>query len=78
MQQDNKRMFTKELTQAGHRRRFSISSRGEAGWEVQDVQDEQILKQVCYTDWHRVERAQLMFTVLIEELEDRGWAPVTR
>jgi hypothetical protein len=67
-------MFTKELTHAGHRRRFSISSRGEAGWEVRDVKDEQVLKQVCYTDWHRVERAQQMFNILIDELENDGWS----
>ncbi len=67
-------MFIKELTQAGHRRRFSISERGKTGWEVRDVQDEKVLKQVYYTDWHRVERAQQMFNVLIEELESRGWA----
>jgi hypothetical protein len=67
-------MFTKELTQAGHRRRFSISERGKTGWEVRDVQDEKVLKQIYYTDWHRVERAQQMFNVLIEELESRGWA----
>jgi hypothetical protein len=67
-------MFTKELTHAGHRRRFSISSRGKAGWEVRDVQDEQVLKQICYTDWHRVERAQQMFNILIDELENDGWA----
>jgi hypothetical protein len=71
-------MFTKELTHAGHRRRFSISSRGESGWEVRDVQDEQVLKQVWYTDWHRVERAQQMFTILAEELENDGWATVPR
>ena len=67
-------MFTKELTHAGHRRRFSISSRGTAGWEVRDVRDEQVLKQVCYTDWHRVERAQQMFNILIDELENDGWS----
>jgi hypothetical protein len=67
-------MFIKELTQAGHRRRFSISERGKTGWEVRDVQDDKVLKQVHYTDWHRVERAQQMFNVMIEELESRGWA----
>ena len=71
-------MFTKELTNAGHRRRFSISSRGDAGWEVRDVQDEQVLKQICYTDWHRVERAQQMFNLIIDELENDGWAAVSR
>jgi hypothetical protein len=71
-------MFTKELTHAGHRRTFSISPRGEAGWEVRDVEDETVIKHVCYTDWHRVERARQTFGVLIEELEGRGWAPTTR
>ena len=66
-------MFVKELTQAGHRRRFSISDRRESGWEVRDVQDEQVLKQVCYTDWHRVERALQIFTLVIDDLEERGW-----
>ncbi len=71
-------MFTKELTLAGHRRRFSIASRGEAGWEVRDVRDGQVLKHVCYTDWHRVERAQHIFNILIDELEHDGWAAVGR
>ena len=66
-------MFVKELTQAGHRRRFSISPRGDEGWEVRDMHDEIVLKQVCYRDWHRVERARQMFNVLIDELESRGW-----
>jgi hypothetical protein len=67
-------MFTKELTHAGHRRRFSISQRGEAGWEVRDVHDEHVLKQIYYTDWHRVERAQQIFNILIDELENDGWS----
>ena len=71
-------MFTKELTLAGHRRRFTISPRGEAGWEVRDVHDEQVLKEVCYTDWHRVERAQQIFDIIIDELENDGWAAVSR
>jgi hypothetical protein len=41
---------------------------------VCDVKDEQVLKQVCYTDWHRVERAQQMFNILIDELENDGWS----
>jgi hypothetical protein len=71
-------MFTKELTHAGHRRRFSISPRGESGWEVRDVSDEKVLKDVCYTDWHRVERAQQVFNLLIDELENDGWSAVAR
>ena len=70
-------MFIRELTQAGHTRRFTISARGPAGWEVRDVQDERVLKQICYKDWHRVERAVNMFELLIEDLESQGWLSVT-
>ena len=52
---------------------------GRDGWEVRDEQDDRVLKQVCYTDWHRVERALNMFNLQIGELEGRGWsAPETR
>jgi hypothetical protein len=67
-------MFAKELQQAGHVRKFSIVE-GNAGWEVRDIQDDRVLKQVCYTDWHRVERALHMFNLQIDELESKGWAP---
>ena len=32
-----------------------------------------VLKQVWYTDWHRVERAMHTFNHQIDELSDRGW-----
>jgi len=67
-------MFVKELHQAGHVRKFSITKFGESGWRVCDVQDERVLRQVDYTDWHRVERAVNMFNILIDDLESRGWA----
>jgi hypothetical protein len=67
-------MFAKELRQEGHTRKFSIQERGGAGWEVREEQDDRVLKQVCYTDWHRVERAMTIFNLQIDELENRGWA----
>ena len=69
-------MYAKELTQAGHIRKFSITDKGNAGWEVRDVQDDRVLKQICYTDWHRVERALSMFNLQIDELESKGWAHI--
>lgn len=66
-------MFAKELHQAGHVRKLSITKLGEAGWQVSDVQDERVLRQVHYNDWHRVERAVQMFNILTEDLESRGW-----
>jgi hypothetical protein len=66
-------MFARELHQAGHKRRFSITERGRNGWEVRDEHDDRVLKQVLYTDWHRVERALNMFAIVIDDLESRGW-----
>jgi len=72
-------MFAKELYRAGHTRKFSIQDLGVSGWEVRDEQDDRVLKQVRYTDWHRVERALNMFNLQIDELEDAGWvAGLTR
>ena len=66
-------MFAKELYRAGHTRKFLIRDLGASGWEIRDEQDDRVLKQVCYTDWHRVERALSMFNLQIDELEDAGW-----
>ena len=67
-------MFVKQLSQAGHTRRFTIHKSREKGWEVRDEQDNRVLKRVCYTDWHRVERALDLFTEQIDDLERRGWS----
>ena len=67
-------MFAKELRQEGHVRRFSIKELGLEGWEVREEQDDRVLKQICYTDWHRVERALSIFNLQIGELEGRGWS----
>ena len=69
-------MFTKELHQQGHTRKFSVSDRRRdgSGWEIRCEEDNHVLKQAVYTDWHRVERALSVFNLQIGELEDRGWA----
>ena len=36
-------------------------------------QDDHVLREACYTDWHRVERALTAFRQEIGQLEDRGW-----
>ena len=66
-------MFTKELRRAGHVRRFSIQDLERDGWEVREEQDHQVLKQVRYSDWHRVERALNEFALEIGRLEESGW-----
>jgi hypothetical protein len=66
-------MFAKELRQAGHTKRFTISEAGSDGWEVRVEQDSHIVRRVCYTDWHRVERAALVMSLQVSELEASGW-----
>jgi hypothetical protein len=66
-------MFSKELRFAGHVKRFLINPLGREGWEVLEEQDRQVVKQIRYTDWHRVERALNLFNMEIGELESQGW-----
>jgi hypothetical protein len=71
-------MFSKELTQAGHTRRFTISDAGAAGWEVKVEQDSRIIRQICYTDWHRVERALQSRAQQVLKLQEEGWRELSR
>jgi hypothetical protein len=66
-------MFTRELRQAGHVRRFTIREAAGDGWEVREEQDSQVVRHVQYRDWHRVERARMRIDLEVLALEDRGW-----
>jgi hypothetical protein len=66
-------MFAKELRQAGHTKRFTISQAASEGWEVCVEQDSEVVRRVHYTDWHRVERAVLMMSLEVSQLEGNGW-----
>ena len=66
-------MFAKELRQAGHTKRFTISQAASEGWEVRVEQDSEVVRRVHYTDWHRVERAVLMMSLEVSALEGNGW-----
>ena len=66
-------MFAKALTHDGHVRRFSISDAGQDGWEVRIEQDAAIIRRLCYTDWHRVERALGAMELEVMALERSGW-----
>lgn len=71
-------MFAKELSQAGHTKRFSVTEAGSEGWEVRVDEDSHIVRRVCYTDWHRVERAMLILSLQVSELEENGWREATQ
>jgi hypothetical protein len=66
-------MFNKELTQAGHVRRFTIQEASGHGWEVKEEEDSRVVRRVRYDDWHRVERAMITMRERVLELEESGW-----
>jgi hypothetical protein len=66
-------MFIKVLTQAGHTRRFTISEAARLGWELRVEEDSTVVRRVCYTDWHRVERALSAIAEQVATLEEAGW-----
>ncbi|HSC29532.1 MAG TPA: hypothetical protein VLD67_19805 [Vicinamibacterales bacterium] len=65
--------FVKELTQAGHVRRFTVSEACGSGWEIRVEEDSRVVRRVCYTDWHRVERALASMSEQVSALEQDGW-----
>jgi hypothetical protein len=66
-------MFNKELKQAGHIKRFTISEAPGHGWEVREEADSRLVRVAQYRDWHRVERARMRIEAQVLDLEDRGW-----
>lgn len=69
-------MFSKSLRNKEQTRRYSIAQT-DAGWEVREERDSALVKQVCYQDWHRVERARRSITIELHDLERQGWSEVT-
>lgn len=67
--------FIKQLRNREHVRRYSILTT-RAGWEVLEEQDSRIVRQSCYTDWHRVERARRVFALEVSNLRDQGWETI--
>jgi hypothetical protein len=51
---------TLEQVEEGLVRRATVT-RGPVGWRYQEQRDSLVIREVTYTDWHRVERALLIF-----------------
>jgi hypothetical protein len=64
--------FEKTLRNAEHTRRYSIRTTS-SGWEVREEQDSKVVRQAHYQDWHRVERARLVFVIKFDCLRAEGW-----
>jgi len=72
--EDVAHMFTRELKQDGHSKRFTIHEVPGQGWEVREESDTEVVRLVRYRDWHRVERAQMRIDAEVVALEGRGWS----
>ena len=66
-------MYAITLTKNEETRRFSITATESAGWEVREEKNSQLISRHLYTDWHRVERAQMGFGLAVGSLVDEGW-----
>jgi hypothetical protein len=67
-------MLAINLRRADHTRSYSICHSNDSGWEVRLEEDRELKHQVCYNDWHRVERAIAMVRLQVSELTAQGWA----
>lgn len=69
-------MYRCELRREGHTCRFLISESTGDGWHVREERDSELLSQRHYDDWHRVERARMVFAAFAAQLRDAGWVEV--
>lgn len=69
-------MFSRELSLAGHTRRFVLDTLPFQGWEVRVEQDDRVVRQLRYSDWHRVERAINAVEREVMMLQEKGWQMV--
>jgi hypothetical protein len=67
--------FDKSVRNEQQTRRYSILAT-EAGWEVREERDSEVVRQVHYQDWHRVERARRSIAIELDQLERSGWFEV--
>jgi hypothetical protein len=66
-------MLTLEQKAAGHTRRATVT-RAQGGWLFREEDDTRLVRQVTYTDWHRVERAIRAFEALPDDASGDGYS----
>ena len=67
--------FVKSLRNQEQTRRYSIATT-DAGWEVREERDSQVVRTEHYRDWHRVERKRRSIAMELDALRDEGWREV--
>jgi hypothetical protein len=66
-------VFRKTLVRSLHVRCFEIDALPASGWIASEREDERVVQQRRYTDWHRVERAAKIFMREVADLRSQGW-----
>ena len=66
-------MYAVTLRKNAETRRFTITATETSGWEVREEQNSELVSRHLYTDWHRVERAQMGFAQAVHSLVGEGW-----
>jgi len=66
-------VFRKTLVRSFHVRYFEIDALPPSGWIASEREDERVVHERRYTDWHRVERAAMRFTREVADLQRQGW-----
>ena len=66
-------IFRKTLVRALHVRSFEITVDSVSGWEIFEREDERVVSQQRYTDWHRVERVAERLARVVADLQQEGW-----
>lgn len=54
-------MLTTATTPDGRTRRLTILRNVRGGWDVREELDREVVREMNYTDWHRVERCLQVF-----------------
>jgi hypothetical protein len=66
-------LFDTTLVREQHVRSFNVRPARPAGWEAFESEDQRVVHQQRYRDWHRLERTLNSFTRKIAELRALGW-----
>lgn len=66
-------MYARVFEKAGEVHRFSITVVDASGWEIRREVGNRVIARTRYTDWHKVERARLLFSREAADLADTGW-----
>jgi hypothetical protein len=70
-------IFSRRLRSDGHVKEFVVGEANDRGWEVREEQDDEVVRRMWMSDWHRVEQAMTRFSIEVAQLQRAGWVEVS-